>query len=428
MGFIAHAFDCLRTPVKGSENDPPVVWLGGCAAALATEGLDEVHLHDKGRGAAARRTRRRTASATLARINVIDHANGMNALRVWPRLHSAVRLLAITVVLVATAFFSRAYAADAREDIGFGSNPGNLRMFSYIPDSLESGSPLIVVLHGCKQRAAAFARDAGWLDVANEARAVLLLPEQRGLPRIFHDVYVFPWLVALYGANNQNACFNWFEPRDTVRDSGEALSIRQMIDSMIARHALDPARLYVVGLSAGGAMTAAMLASYPELFAGGAIVAGVPFGCADNVAKALQCMNPGIDRTASEWRRLVPDGSVRDGKIPIIAIWHGDADERVAPRNRQELVEQWTAVHGLADKSPTRDEHAWIVRERYADDRGTTMVESVLVRGLGHAFPIRTDGAVRCGQPSAFVTTAGGCAAREIARFWGVLPRSGRSP
>jgi len=73
--------------------------------------------------------------------------------------------------------------------------------------------------------------------------------------------------VALFGANNQNACFNWFEPEDTARDRGEALSIRQMIDAMVARHFVDPSRVYIVGLSAGGAMTAAMLAAYPERFA-----------------------------------------------------------------------------------------------------------------------------------------------------------------
>ena len=114
-------------------------------------------------------------------------------------------------------------------------------------------------------------------------------------------------VVALWGANNQNACFNWFQPEDTARDRGEALSIRQMIDAMIARHSVDRSRVYVVGLSAGGAMAAAMLAAYPERFAGGAIVAGVPYGCANTVTEALQCMNPGIDQAPSEWGRRVVD-------------------------------------------------------------------------------------------------------------------------
>jgi poly(hydroxyalkanoate) depolymerase family esterase len=112
------------------------------------------------------------------------------------------------------------------------------------------------VLHGCKQKAAMFASDAGWLALADRYRLALLLPEQKGLPSYFQDVYVFPWVVALWGANNQNACFNWFQPEDTARDRGEALSIRQMIDAMIARHSVDRSRVYVVGLSAGAPLPA----------------------------------------------------------------------------------------------------------------------------------------------------------------------------
>jgi poly(3-hydroxybutyrate) depolymerase len=187
----------------------------------------------------------------------------------------------LAAALLTIGALAGADAAEPREDIGFGSNPGNLRMFSYVPAGLPPAAPLIVVLHGCKQRAATFARDAGWLALADSSRLALLLPEQKGLPRYLYDVYVFPWVMAMFGANNQNACFNWFEPEDTARDRGEALSIRQMIDTMIQRYSVDQSRVYIVGFSAGGAMTAVMLAAYPERFAGGAIVAGVPYGCAN---------------------------------------------------------------------------------------------------------------------------------------------------
>jgi hypothetical protein len=106
---------------------------------------------------------------------------------------------------------SGANATEPREETGFGSNPGNLRMFSYVPADLAPGAPLIVVLHGCKQKAVTFARDAGWLALADRSRLALLLPEQKGLPSHLHDVYLFPWVVALWGANSQNACFNRFE-------------------------------------------------------------------------------------------------------------------------------------------------------------------------------------------------------------------------
>lgn len=328
---------------------------------------------------------------------------------------------ALAAALITISALAGANAAEPRAETGFGSNPGNLRMFSYVPADLAPMAPLIVVLHGCKQRAATFARDAGWLALADSAKLALLLPEQKGLPKYLYDIpWLTPW-VSWLGANNQNACFNWFEPEDMVRDRGEALSLRQMIDAMIERYPVDRTRVYIVGLSAGGAMTAVMLAAYPERFAGGAIVAGVPYGCADDVAKALQCMKPGIDQTPAEWRRRVRElaGGVQ-GRVPPVSIWHGDADERVAPRNRHELVDQWTAVHGIPATPARTESNGRIARELYTDGAGVTQVESVLVKNLGHAFAIRTDDTLPCGQPGDFVVPAGVCAAREIARFWGL--------
>ena len=253
------------------------------------------------------------------------------------------------------------------------------------------------MLHGCKQRAADFARDAGWLALADDAKVALLLPEQRGLPWYFHDVFVSPLVVASWGANNQNGCFNSFLPQNNVRDRGEALSIRQMIDTMIGRHSIDRSRVFIAGFSAGGAMTAVMLAAYPELFAGGAIVAGVPYRCADDVMEALRCISPGVDHSAAEWRRKVAAG---ERKFPAVSIWQGDADTRVVPANQRELVEQWTALHGLAERPGRTETGAGVTRTIFADNAGVTRVESVLVQGLKHAFPIETGGALPCGKAS----------------------------
>ena len=323
---------------------------------------------------------------------------------------------------IAAAFsfvaFATVSAAEPREETEFGSNPGNLRMFSYAPPGIKGPAPLVVVLHGCKQKAATFARDAGWLHLAESANVMLLLPEQKGLNPFWYDVAWAAPLVAFLGANNQNACFNWFEPGDTARDRGEALSIVQMMDAMIAKYPVDRSRVYIVGLSAGGAMTAAMLAAYPERFAGGAIVAGVPYGCANNVTRALHCMNPGVDRKPEEWRQTLGVGSAR---YPHVSIWHGDADDRVIPPNRGELVEQWTAAHGLTGAPPKNVEtNEFLTREIYVDASGAAKVESVLVKRLGHAFPIQVGGVWPCGRAGDFVVDAKVCGAREIARFWGL--------
>ena len=328
----------------------------------------------------------------------------------------------LIIVLITLSALIAADGAEQREEAGFGSNPGNLRMFSYVPGSVKPSAPLIVVLHGCKQKAGTFARDAGWLAFADTAGLPLLMPEQKGLPSFLYDSYVFSWTTAIWGANNQNACFNWFEPKDARRDSGEALSIRQMIAAMVQRYSIDTRRIYIVGLSAGGAMAAVMLVSYPELFAGGAIVAGVPYGCADTVSKAFQCMNPGVDLTPDVWRTRVREATGGGAPVPIISIWHGSADTRVLPRNQQELVEQWTALHGISDTSVRSERSRRITRMSYPGGAAEPRVESVSIEGHGHAFPI--DGTPACGQPGDFVVFAGVCAAREIAQFWGLVKRN----
>ena len=143
-------------------------------------------------------------------------------------------------------------AAGATTEVSnFGSNPGNLRMFKYIPDQLPGSAPLIVVLHGCKQNEPTYANEAGWVQLADKLHVVLVMPAQ-------------------VQENNANNCFNWFQPANATRGKGEALSIRQMVDKMTRDHNIDPKRIYVTGLSAGGAMTSVMLATYPEVFAAGA--------------------------------------------------------------------------------------------------------------------------------------------------------------
>jgi poly(3-hydroxybutyrate) depolymerase len=142
-----------------------------------------------------------------------------------------------------------------REIFDFGSNPGNLRMFGYRPATLVANPALVVVLHGCTQTAADYDLGAGWSTLAGRYGFALLLPQQQR-------------------SNNPNGCFNWFQPEHTRRNQGEPLSIRQMIEKSVVDHGIDRRRIFITGLSAGGAMTSVMLACYPELFAGGAIIAG----------------------------------------------------------------------------------------------------------------------------------------------------------
>src|ERR1700687_1781230 len=168
------------------------------------------------------------------------------------------------------------------ETTGFGSNPGGIKMFSFVPGNLQQPPALVVILHGCGQTAAGYDLGAGWSTLAKHYGFALLMPEQQS-------------------SNNANGCFNWFNPEDTARERGEACSIRQMIAHMVADYGIDQRRIFATGLSAGGAMTSALLATYPEIFAAGAIIAGLPFGVATNVREALNGMFQSPSRPASEF-------------------------------------------------------------------------------------------------------------------------------
>src|SRR4051794_34539856 len=172
-------------------------------------------------------------------------------------------------------------------------------MFTYVPAELGPDRPLVVVLHGCKQTAAGYDRGAGWSTLADRYGFALLLPQQQP-------------------ANNPNGCFNWFQPADTRRGHGEALSIRQMIEKTVTDRGIDPQRIYITGLSAGGAMTSVMLACYPEVFAGGAIIAGLPYGAASSMHQAFESMANCPSRSAREWGEAVLRASPQNGRWPRV--------------------------------------------------------------------------------------------------------------
>ncbi|MEV0505378.1 PHB depolymerase family esterase, partial [Streptomyces spectabilis] len=176
----------------------------------------------------------------------------------------------------------RAGAAALQEVTGFGTNPGRLRMFRYVPDGLAAGRPVVVVLHGCTQNAAGYGTGSGWTELADRWGFSLVLPQQQPV-------------------NNISSCFNWFQTGDTTRGLGEAASVAQMVDRHLADLAGDSRRVYVTGLSAGGGMTSVMMAAYPERFAAGGVVAGLPYGCAQAAASPWVCMSSGGGLGPRQW-------------------------------------------------------------------------------------------------------------------------------
>jgi poly(hydroxyalkanoate) depolymerase family esterase len=288
------------------------------------------------------------------------------------------------------------------ETTGFGPNPGALRMFSFVPGNLPREAALVVVLHGCGQTAAGYDLGAGWSTLAKHCGFALLMPEQQP-------------------SNNAQGCFNWFNPEDTTRDSGEACSIRQMIARMVGDHKLNPRRIFVTGLSAGGAMTSVMLATYPEVFAGGAIIAGLPFGVASNVREALSGMYQSAARPAGELGDLVRSASHHKGPWPKISVWHGSADRTVNPANANEIVKQWLDVHDLPSPPMSEGDVDGYPRQVWWNADGETIVESYTITNMAHGTPLGlADNDERYGAQGAFLIEAGISSSYHIANFFGL--------
>lgn len=283
----------------------------------------------------------------------------------------------------------------------FGDNPGNLNAFVYIPDNAKPGAALVVALHGCTQKAIAFDDEPGWTHVADKYNLVLLFPEQKQM-------------------NSAWICFNWMEPGDQTRGSGEAASIADMTKAAIERFDIDPDKVFVTGLSGGGAMTNVMLATYPELYAGGAPVASPPYKCATNSQESFDCLSRKI-KDPKEWGDLVRSASDYTGERPKVSIWHGERDRTVRHNMMEEEVKQWTNVFGLPTKPTRIDKVGKHERAVWVKD-GVEVIEAWTLDRLKHGSPIKPgDGDDECGVESNYAHDAGVCGPYYMLKFWGVL-------
>ncbi|AWL85210.1 feruloyl esterase [Streptomyces griseus] len=302
---------------------------------------------------------------------------------------------------------AEARAAAALERVtSFGANPGGLNMYVYRPATLPANAPVVVALHGCTQSAQVYSDNAGLNTFA----------DRHGFLVVYAETTT---------ANNANKCFNWFQPGDTRRGQGEAASIRQMVAHAATAYGADTGRVQVTGLSAGGAMTSVMLAAYPDVFAAGAVVAGIPYGCGVDVVSAFGCMSPGVDRTPAAWAQAVRDAHPGfEGPWPRVAIWHGDNDATVAPRNADELRDQWTAVHGLGQtpgRTSTIGPNSTRRSEYLSADGGVSVVEVNRVPGIGHGTPVDPgSGAEQCGATGTQHFIDSICSSYWITRFFGL--------
>lgn len=294
-------------------------------------------------------------------------------------------------------------AAAIREIAAFGSNPGALRMLICAPPQVRPDAALVVVLHGGGQSAQDYAHGAGWVSLAHRFGFIVLCPEQSR-------------------ANNVFGCFNWFMGIDSDREGGEAESIASMIAHARATYSIDPARIHVTGLSAGGAMAAVMLATYPELFAAGAIIAGLPYGAATSPLQAMLVMASGSRLADAALGDLVRAASAHDGPWPTVEIWHGDDDVTVSPGSAGDLARQWADVHGAVRMAADDRNEAGRRADFWCLPCGGVAVVRHRIARMPHGAALKTDGADRCGAAGPLLINIGVSSSGEIARGWGLSP------
>jgi poly(hydroxyalkanoate) depolymerase family esterase len=284
-----------------------------------------------------------------------------------------------TALLLTGQVFSQAITPVA----SFGTNPGALNMYTYVPPGISGSAPLVVAMHGCTENASAYAAQTGWNKLANLHKFYMVYPEQ-------------------IAANNSSTCFNWFDTTDITRGLGEALSVKQMVDYMTSHYSIDPKRIFVTGLSAGAGMTVVMMATYPDVFSKGAVMAGLPYKASVSSLTAFTAMNGGVSKTPAQWGALVRGQNPGfTNPFPKMAIFHGSSDLTVNSANATELIKQWTNLNH-ADQVIDSSNSAFqgntnIVQSIYNDSSNNPVVIYYKITGMAHGIAVDTGACPRQG-------------------------------
>ena len=247
----------------------------------------------------------------------------------------------------------------------------------YLPAaaSSRSGLPLLVMLHGCKQDALVFAEGTRMNQLAERHGFIVLYPEQSRQANPF-------------------GCWNWFQSAE-LRGSGEAAAIARIVRRVMKRYRVDPTRVYVTGMSAGGAMTCVLANRYGTLFAACAVHSGLRYWAASSPGAAVAAMRRGSPNSALEAaRQPTPASQPSAAFVPTLVI-HGDRDETVNPVNADQIIEQTRTLaehesmppQPLVESAERRvagSHRAYQLRDYVRD--GRIVLRKIIVEGLGHAW------------------------------------------
>jgi poly(hydroxyalkanoate) depolymerase family esterase len=288
----------------------------------------------------------------------------------------ALAALAAVLTMTSTTPDAAAQAARSSADAPAGTfewhtyraSEGSRRYRLFVPAGLDASrpAPLVVMLHGCTQDPDDFARGTRFNAAAARAGVLVAWPEQTA-------------------ENQQLKCWSWFEPAHQAARAGEPAIVAGITREVMAAHAVDPRRVYIVGVSAGAAMAVNTAASYPDLYAAVGAHSGIPYRAASDVGHAWAVMRTGTSDPAILAYAL--QDALGGRTMPLIAL-HGGADPVVSPVNSRQLAAQWAGVHKLQSTPPQRSEEGGLSVERttWPGADGTPLIELVIVDGLAHAW------------------------------------------
>ncbi|MGW4644894.1 extracellular catalytic domain type 1 short-chain-length polyhydroxyalkanoate depolymerase, partial [Sphaerisporangium sp. NPDC004334] len=243
---------------------------------------------------------------------------------------------------------------------GFGSNPGNLPMYIYVPNNVSSRPGVLVAMHGCNGTAQGFYQGTEFASLADRYGFIVIYPQ------------------ANKSANGMSNCFDVWS-NEALRHAGgsDPVSIVSMVNYTLQRYNGDPQRVFATGFSSGAMETNNLLATYPDVFAAGAPLTGVPYGCLGPAGCG--------DKTPQQWGDLARAAySGYTGPRPRVMAWHGTNDSVLNYTMLQEEVDQWTNVWGIGQTatSTTTPQSGWTRRVF-----GSGQVEAWTISGAGHDLP-----------------------------------------
>jgi poly(hydroxyalkanoate) depolymerase family esterase len=281
------------------------------------------------------------------------------------------------------------------QEFSFTNDYGSRSYKLYVPSGYKGqAAPLVIMLHGCTQTPDDFAAGTRMNEIGEEQDFLVAYPAQTK-------------------SANPSRCWNWFNEKDQRRDAGEPSIIAGITRQIIAQYAIDPARVYVAGLSAGGAAAAVMGKAYPDLYAAIGVHSGLACGAACNVASAFSAMRSGGDHAA------LLAGSGKADRITPTIVFHGDADQTVHPINAEQVIQQakstvalQTTIHHQAKTTGGLGYQ----RTVQSDESGATLLELWSLHGVAHAW----SGGSTAGS---YTEPRGPDASREMVRFFLTHPR-----